>query len=393
MKLTLLPEEHSTAQKCPICTQVSATPKLSINNAPQILGCATKGRDDQFISFNAWSCNHCHFISTDASPEDMAYELLHSEALGPTWDRHKKTLASYCNKILEENTAETANYKMLELGPSSSPLAYAMGRDDLTTTFIDLMPDAPFDLSHQDTYIQAMFPEKKPDQPCDIIAASHVFEHVEDMYSFLIACKDLLSNTGSIILSIPNFEVWLGNKYWNAITPEHINYPTRKHLKILADRIGMHVSFDHFETHSLFIRLTHLHTSREEKSPISIESQDDLLLPWAQSILSSIKAAEEKLKTALSQTSSQCIAIAGASHIAQYPCLMSDYLSQNVTMVIDNSKIKHGKRLYGCALQIHAFEDLANFETPIILLFNSPYREEMKKQINSINPNAICLNI
>ncbi|MCB1784297.1 MAG: methyltransferase domain-containing protein [Alphaproteobacteria bacterium] len=382
MKISQASTDQTT--ECRVCKSTKNHKGYDVESAPQILGCAQEGRADQFISFGIWRCENCGFISTDADPEDMAYELLHSEALGPTWTRHKETLAKFCADSLPKGKEAQA----LEVGPSCNPLLYTIAHEGgIKATFIDMMQEAPFTVKDGDQYIEGAFPLEL-ETKYDIIVASHVLEHVLDMQTFLSGAKNLLSENGSIIISVPNFEIWIGRKYWNAITPEHINYPFKSHFETLANQIGMEVTFTYFEEHSLISKFT------KNRAQLASESKsEDFLTPWVSAITTSIQKAENDLKESLSEKAADCVAIAGASHIAQYPCLMSEKLAQNVTSVIDNSKIKHGKRLYGTNLTVSSFESLGEYQSPIAILFNSPYREEMKKQINTINPNARIIEV
>ena len=78
--------------------------------------------------------------------------------------------------------------------------------------------------------------------------------------------------------------------------------------------------------------------------------------------------------------------------------IFSQYLTvyglntQNIICILDNSKEKHGKRLYGTSLSVSSPEILAKYENPIIILRAGPYNEEIKIQIlNTINKNSIFI--
>ena len=72
--------------------------------------------------------------------------------------------------------------------------------------------------------------------------------------------------------------------------------------------------------------------------------------------------------------------------MSQYFLLLNPKLEKKVVGVLDNSNIKRGKRLYGTSSYACDFNILAKTKKPTVFLLPSPYAEEMKKQILSINP-------
>ena len=58
---------------------------------------------------------------------------------------------------------------------------------------------------------------------------------------------------------------------------------------------------------------------------------------------------------------------------------------------LDNSISKHDLRLYGTECICKPFEILREEDNPNVILFNSPYKNEMKEQIKSINSQTNIL--
>jgi hypothetical protein len=54
--------------------------------------------------------------------------------------------------------------------------------------------------------------------------------------------------------------------------------------------------------------------------------------------------------------------------------------------ILDNSKIKQGKRLYGSSLIIFSPEILKDKKNVAVILRAGVYQDEIRKQISSINP-------
>ena len=66
--------------------------------------------------------------------------------------------------------------------------------------------------------------------------------------------------------------------------------------------------------------------------------------------------------------------------------------TEKIISIIDNSKEKVGKRLYGTNLFVSKPQILENYQNPIIILRAGPYNEEIKNQIlKEINSNAVFI--
>jgi len=78
----------------------------------------------------------------------------------------------------------------------------------------------------------------------------------------------------------------------------------------------------------------------------------------------------------------------GAHIFSQY--LMAFGLKiDNVVNILDNSKLKQGKRLYGTDLFVKSPKCLKNVDSPLVILKAGPYNDEIKKDIlENINSNT-----
>ena len=101
---------------------------------------------------------------------------------------------------------------------------------------------------------------------------------------------------------------------------------------------------------------------------------------------------ENELQTVLEQEDPETVLIAGASHLSQYPILMSAQIREHVEFVIDNSDHKANKCLYGTNFTCKKFESIQGFQKPLAIVFSSPYQNEMNEQILNLSSNALILN-
>ena len=363
---------EKTEQNCFFCGNSDTHLKGKILDVPLVLGCTQETIDkDQVISFNVFQCDSCGLIFTDTNLDEMAYSAVHSEAVGGIWKKHHEELANFF-----KNEKKNSGF-VLEIGPSNNPIS----RKD--TVFVDLFEKVPFELKDNEEYHYGRFPDFDTEKKFSAILASHVFEHSLEPKKFLLKCLELLEKDGSIFISIPNFEIWINEKYWNGITPEHQIYPTIKQIAQICDTLNLKLEIKKFEKHSIFFKISK-YNDDSEKETYDIDPDIE---EWISSINKSVNFLENELE----KFDNQNVFIAGASHISQYPILMSNKIKNRITNVLDNSKSKHGKRLYGTEIYCISFEDLGNFERPLIAVFSSPYQKEMIEQILSINKNANIL--
>jgi predicted SAM-dependent methyltransferase len=361
-----------TNQICFFCGNSKNHIKGKFDEVPLVLGCGiNKKIEDKFIGFNVYQCDICGLLFTDTDLNEEAYSGVHSEAVGGIWNLHHKELSNFI-----KNEKKDSGFT-LEIGPSNNPIS----REN--TIFVDLFEKIPFDLKNNEEYHHARFPDFDSEVKFSTIIASHVFEHSLDPTKFLLKCKNLLEKNGSIFLSIPNFEIWINEKYWNGITPEHQIYPTIKQVKEICNKLKLKLKYIKFENHSVFFKISdHL-----KNNDVKTNDEDLKINEWIDSINESVNYLEKEL----SKYDNSNIFITGASHISQYPILISSKIKERISFVLDNSKSKHQKRLYGTEIYCKPFEFIENLKKPLIAVFNSPYQNEMIKQILSINDKSIII--
>ena len=370
MNVALL-QQHGTHKPCTSCGVVIEKATAAFVDAPAILGCAA-GTDfgtETMVSFFACVCPSCGVIQLHRRFDASLYEVVHSHATGKVWADHRDALARFAMETLSHRQGSPE--RVLEIGPSCSPVSHAIGGAGVEAVYVDLMDQAPFPLRHGETYRKTRFPPLANLGSFDLIVASHVLEHAEDLCAFMLAIRSHLSATGIGILSTPNFKEWLYGEFWNAITPEHLSYPLESNLKDLCIRIGLGVEFGHFRDHSVFMAVWKAEPQSLNQATDAAETER-LLTSWVDSLNARIGMYEQAVGK-----SDGAVVIAGASHLAQYVYLMSETIRGKADFVIDNAQAKHGCRLYGTPLRVHPFRRVTTIPKPVVVIPMSPYAEEM----------------
>ena len=79
------------------------------------------------------------------------------------------------------------------------------------------------------------------------------------------------------------------------------------------------------------------------------------------------------------------------AHIFSQILLTSGLKEKYVNGILDNSVGKQGKRLYGTRLGVYSPLVLKAHETPIVILRAGKYNDEIKQQLQTINPSTIII--
>ena len=354
---------------------------LEIQDSPVYLGCTTEDfNTDKFINYKVFTCMNCSLICTDGDQFETSYNSVHSEALGPTWERHHLSFS----KFIKEHTEFNNWGHTLEIGTSTSPIARSLTDFTKSITYIDPITNPPFSLKDNEEYLSGFFPAVMPKTAPNVLIASHVLEHIPNTHSFIKSVFDVLPTDGEFFFSIPDFEFWLKSSYYNALSAEHIVYPFRNNLENLCSTLDLSLTTERYQNHSLFGKIT---ANRPQSSDIlnwapSLNIQ--LLDTWSNQFLFDSVTLEAN------STRYDSIFICGASHLSQYFILLSRG-KIGVTAVLDNSSMKQGKRLYGTDVYVQSFESIIKHASPLIIIPPSPYQGEMYSQILAIHPAATPL--
>lgn len=386
MRITLLSDKYEKPFTCSSCQKSIPSPSCAIEGVPAILGCSPNPsiEQDKFLDFLIYVCPFCGLIQTDAMLDSDSYEIVHSHAVGRVWAEHGDKLLEFVSECLGNKQGKLED--ALEIGPSVSPILKKLTQNVANIQYVDLMNEAPFELTPNEHYKKQPFPSAQLKGEFDLIVGSHVLEHTDSIYDFMKAIERHLKPNGFAILSIPNFHDWLTNKYWNAITSEHLNYPFVEHIRDLCVRLGLNVEFAYFKAHSIFMHVSHSSIGSDTSKSLQgspKENAGQILEEWIVEINSKIN----KYEKAIGDTAQEVI-LTGASHLSQYICLMSEEICSKTRFVLDNASDKHGKRLYGTELIAKPFDIVRQFQTPIVIVSLSPYVDEMIAQVLNLNPSS-----
>lgn len=91
----------------------------------------------------------------------------------------------------------------------------------------------------------------------DLITATNVFAHVDDVHEFLLAVRLVLKPTGVLVLEFPYLQDFMDNREFDTIYFEHLSYFSIYPLTILCEELGLTVmSVSKQDIHGGSVRVT-----------------------------------------------------------------------------------------------------------------------------------------
>jgi len=249
-------EQYKESFKCPICN----------GNKIKKLYDRFPGYVDKTY-FDIYKCDECknQFIIAPDTPEEV-YNAIYSLDCIPGYDRYKR----YAVEIVKQtkplnylsnqesayrfvsdylNDLGRKNIRILEVGSGIGYLTYALNRAGYPTVGLDLSKSSVeqakkkfgnffinFDLK---SFAQKT---ESANSKYDLIIATELIEHVTDPVGFIMDCKSLLSNQGSILLTTPNYH--FENRIWDTESPPvHRFWFSKKTFEVIASILDLSVSF------------------------------------------------------------------------------------------------------------------------------------------------------
>lgn len=357
----------------------------TIDDFPVFFGVTDSPQEDDLYAKMEW------FIEKETGliqlnnliPLDVLYQSQHAYGFGETWENHYRNFSLF---ILSANPKN-----VLEIGAGQGRIAQICSEDEMITKWTIIEPNPTFQETTKIKVIQGFFDiNSNIEGNFDTYTFSHVLEHAYNPKEFLSAIYEKMKSDDNLIFSYPNLKCWLSKKFTNSLNFEHTIFLTDNHLDTLLVNVG-------FEIIEKKNYIEHSHFYHVKKSPNilarnktyeNLTNENTILL---QDFVNYHINEVSKLNEFIDKNTDGKYFLFGAHIFSQYLKVFG-LKTKKIISIIDNSKEKSGKRLYGTNLLVATPQILENYLNPIIILRAGPYNEEIKKQIlNDINESAIFI--
>lgn len=348
---------------------------ISLKNFPVFIGCTNQDKKKDIKADMDFSiCKDSGFIQLKKLlPLDLVYSNYHSEAIGGIWQKHHEELAKFISKFNPKN--------ILEIGGSNATLAQHTKKILSNINWSIVEPTPAHESINNITIIKDYFDESFSfDKPVDTIIHSHVLEHLYNPVQMIDHMYNFLKIGEKNIFSIPNLYKWLEKKQPNTLNFEHTVFLTEYITDYLLKLHGFKIiEKKYFEEHSIFYATEKIKKQKIPKLKNNYNEYKKMFLNLINYNKKLVKELNQKIKN-----SNDEIYLFGGHIFSQY-LLYFGLNEKKIINILDNSKLKQNKRLYGTSLYIKNPEIIKNKPNITIILKAGAYTDEITTQLKALN--------
>ena len=355
----------------------------TFRNMPVSNGCTANSKSDDIVMDQIWDiCKNTGLVQLrELAPLDLVYKFPHNDGVGNTWENHDMEL---CNFIDEMNPK-----KVFEIGAGSGRLGKLYLSKNTTNHWTALEPNHSYDeivmpnLVHLREWFDLNY---KIDKHYDAIIHSHVLEHSYDPTSFLKSIYEQIDNDTLHIFSIPNLLYFIKKKFTNGLNFEHTVFLTEKIVDNILNTVGFEIVKKHYyhEFPCIFYVTKKSEPKEVTYSKSIYQENKKVFLDYVDGQFEDIK----KLNDKISKFDGEIFLFGG--HIWAHYLIFNGLRVDKISCLLDNSKMKQGKRLYGTSLKVKSPKILKGRENVAVIVKAAQHSREIKDDIyNNINNKVI----
>jgi len=217
---------------------------------PVFMGCTDQPREEDLVADMSWHISPLSGMIqlNPLLPLEVVYVEEHgSGTVGDVWNQHHAAFAEFVTKYASVNS-------VLEIGGLHGHLAKkCLEKRDLNWTIVE--PNPRIDASIPVKVIKAFFDDKfTSKEKYDAVVHSHVLEHIYDPLTFMRHVASFMNKDSLLIMSVPNLEAMLRNKYTNCLNFEHTYFASEDFVKYFLSYFGYELIESNYfrDDHSVF---------------------------------------------------------------------------------------------------------------------------------------------
>jgi SAM-dependent methyltransferase len=355
-------------------------PLFTLKDFPVFFGCVDTPQENDLVADMEWGIDPETGVIqlTKLIPLDILYQAQHVDGCGPTWQQYYKDFADYIAKSNPQS--------VLEIGGGAGQLAKMATEASPNLTWTIVEPNPWFQETDRIKTVSAFFDENFTfDKQVDAVVFSQVLEHAYNPHEFVRAIAKFLKPGGKLIFAYPQLEVWLKNKFTNALNFEHtmfltdyfVDYILASHGFVIKDKTA-------YKEHS------HLYIAEKAEGEVQVpvlenkyESYKKIFMDFVEYHTNMVNEINAKI-----DSSENPVYLFGA-HIFSSYLFAFGLKADKIVTVLDNSPTKNGKRLYGTNFTCESPKILQGKGKVNLILKAGIYNPEIMKDIlENINPEV-----
>jgi len=375
----------SRRKECPLCLSENLSEGIEphVNLQYPILPVCVNSplKEDNFVPFTIGMCNNCGLLQLkDIVDPEILYEIFHSDGIGKVWEGHYTTFSNLIKKYCPAG-------KVLEIGGGQGKLISKLIQNPLIKAeVIDPLYEGPTENITVHKRLLGTNDDDGLTKIFNAVVSSHCLEHFIRFNEYFKSAHRVLKKGGFLITSIPNQELGFLRGYGNQLNFEHPSVCTNAHWLALHYQNGFMIKeLSFFQDHSVQIVAQKIDSVPNFKINVK-----ELSMKILDQYLRSIQERIEKVKKFATEDKENWIF--GASNFTQ-PLFVYGLEESYFKGVLDNSQLKHNKRLYGTTLICKKPEEILihDGKRKRVFLNLGYYNNEVLEQIKNINSEVECI--
>ena len=306
---------------------------------------------------------------------NILYNKPHNNnVIGKTWIEHFQEFSSMINKFKKNND------NVLEIGSPTDKIERYI---DNYSQWVLMDPNCE---KYPEKKIQSIndFFSEEYNFNCkfDTIIHSHLLEHLYEPNKMLVKMSEILTDDGSIFISIPNLHSYSFEILFLGMHFEHTYLINEINMLYLCNICKLEiVNKQYYKKHSIFYQLK----KTKEQNTITLSLLREFNLGYKLLLLNKINEIKDMVNNInIIINNNRNTYIFGCHSNTQ--CMLYFGLNiKNIKYILDNDSTKWNKKLYGYDLLCNSPDKIKD-EVDVIVICNiGSYTCEVKKQLLEIN--------
>jgi nucleoside-diphosphate-sugar epimerase/dTDP-4-dehydrorhamnose 3,5-epimerase-like enzyme len=230
----------------------------------------------------------------------------------------------------------------------------------------------------------------------DLLLASNVFAHADDLKSMAESMKQLIKPNGKIIIEVQYLLNTIRDLTFDNIYHEHTNYWSLSTLNIFFEKLELKIfKVEKIDTHGGSIRVyvsKDKEISVDESVKIILQEEEEFGLRDISTYLEFGKKIESLKKEVIKNIGTlkkNYSSIVGYGAPAKATTALNFFnISKEIDYIVEDNKLKHGKYIPGVNIKIVSKKEIENKDQAILVLAWN-FFDEIKKNNNDLSNNFI----
>lgn len=348
---------------------------------PVFMGCVTQSIDQDLTADMDWYISPTSGMIQlkNVLPLEVVYQTEHNPGTtGQGWLDHHRALSDFINQYNPQ--------RVFEIGGAHGILSEYCAEHNPSIDWTILEPN-PIPVPGLKAKMQkGFFTDDTPiPDNIDMIVHSHVLEHVYTPDNFFKALGKLPLGM-RVCFSVPSLKKHMEQCFTNTLNFEHTYFCIEEYIDWWLTSQGYDISVVKYynDDHSIFYSAVKTRQVEQIPCPNLYQENKKLFNTYIDYHKELVKDINEKTAQATGP-----VYLFGAHVFSQY--LLAFGLDKtNIISILDNSKAKQGKRLYGTELMVNSPSILKGLEKPTVILRSGVFNQEIKDDIIT-NINSTCI--